>query len=64
MRVTKQTARVWADNYPATFANQHGLVGAEIARLEGARLDAMRLYEAGHSLGSRARLRAERGPGP
>ena len=36
---------VWAENCPATFANRAALVGAEIARLEGRELDAMRLYE-------------------
>jgi PAS domain S-box-containing protein len=36
---------VWAENCPTTFANRVALVGAEIARLEGRELDAMRLYE-------------------
>ena len=36
---------VWAKNCPSTFANREALVGAEIARLEGRELDAMRLYE-------------------
>ncbi len=36
---------VWAQNGPETFANRAALVGAEIARLEGRELDAMRLYE-------------------
>ena len=36
---------VWAENCPTTFANRAALVGAEIARLEGRELDAMRLYE-------------------
>jgi PAS domain S-box-containing protein len=36
---------VWAGQCPATFANRAALVGAEIARLEGRDLDAMRLYE-------------------
>ena len=40
----KQLA-IWAKNCPATFANREALVGAEIARLEGRELDAMRLYE-------------------
>jgi PAS domain S-box-containing protein len=40
----KQLA-VWAENCPATFANRVALVGAEIARLEGRDLDAIRLYE-------------------
>ena len=30
---------------PANFANRAALVGAEIARIEGRELDAMRLYE-------------------
>ena len=55
---------VWAENCPATFANRAALVGAEIARLEGRELDAERLYEAGHPLGARARLRPERGAWP
>jgi PAS domain S-box-containing protein len=37
--------REWTDNYPPTFADKHALVSAEIARLEGRELDAMRLYE-------------------
>ena len=37
--------REWAENYPPTFADKHALVMAEIARLEGRDLDAMRLYE-------------------
>jgi len=36
---------VCAKNCPATFANRMALVGAEIARLQGRDLDAMRLYE-------------------
>ncbi|HUB47472.1 MAG TPA: AAA family ATPase [Acetobacteraceae bacterium] len=36
---------VWATQCPTTFANRAALVGAEIARLEGRDLDAMRLYE-------------------
>lgn len=36
---------VWAENCPATFENRAALVGAEIARLEGRDLDAMRCYE-------------------
>ncbi|WNC95492.1 AAA family ATPase (plasmid) [Paraburkholderia sp. FT54] len=40
----KQLA-VWAENCPATFANREALVGAEIARLGGRDLDAIRLYE-------------------
>jgi PAS domain S-box-containing protein len=37
---------VWTENCPANFANRAGLVSAEIARLEGRDLDAMRFYEA------------------
>ena len=40
----EQIAR-WAKHCPATFANRAALVGAEIARLQGHELDAMRLYE-------------------
>ena len=36
---------VWAENSPENFENRAALVGAEIARLEGRELDAMRLYE-------------------
>jgi PAS domain S-box-containing protein len=36
---------IWAQICPSTFANRAALVGAEIARLEGRVLDAMRLYE-------------------
>src|SRR5439155_19934102 len=36
---------VWADNGPENFENRAALVGAEIARLEGRELDALRLYE-------------------
>ena len=35
----------WAENCPENFENRATLVGAEIARLEGRELDAMRLYE-------------------
>jgi PAS domain S-box-containing protein len=36
---------VWAEHCPTTFANRAALIGAEIARLEGRDLDAIRLYE-------------------
>jgi len=36
---------IWAENCPATFANRVALADAEIARLEGRDLDALRLYE-------------------
>src|SRR4029078_381587 len=35
----------WAANCPQNFENRTALVGAEIARIEGRDLDAMRLYE-------------------
>src|SRR6202051_3643921 len=37
--------REWAERYPHTFGDKDALVSAEIARLEGRDLDAMRLYE-------------------
>jgi signal transduction histidine kinase len=36
---------VWEANCPENFANREALVAAEIARLEGRDLDAMRLYD-------------------
>jgi PAS domain S-box-containing protein len=36
---------VWAEHCPENFENRAALVGAEIARIEGRELDAMRLYE-------------------
>jgi PAS domain S-box-containing protein len=35
----------WAENCPANFENRRALVAAEVARLEGRELEAMRLYE-------------------
>ena len=60
----REQLREWAENYPPTFADKHALVSAEIARIEGrdSRCDAS--VRAGHSIGSRARLRPERGAGP
>jgi PAS domain S-box-containing protein len=40
-----QQITTWAANCPANFSNRAALVSAEIARLEGRDLDAMRLYE-------------------
>lgn len=40
----KQIA-AWAENCPANFGNRLSLVSAEIARIEGRDVDAMRLYE-------------------
>ncbi len=37
--------QAWAENCPENFENRAALVGAEIARLEGCDVDAMRLYE-------------------
>jgi len=37
--------QIWAQNCPENFENRAALVGAEIARIEGRDLDAMRLYE-------------------
>ena len=59
----REQLREWAENYPPTFGDKHALVSAEIARLEGRDADAMRLYEEAIRIGSRARFRAERGPG-
>jgi PAS domain S-box-containing protein len=36
---------LWAENCPETFENRELMVSAEIARIEGRDLDAMRLYE-------------------
>jgi predicted ATPase/signal transduction histidine kinase len=36
---------IWAENCPENFESRAALVGAEIARIEGRDLDAMRLYE-------------------
>ena len=37
--------KYWADNCPENFANRYNLVSAEIARIEGRDMDAMRLYD-------------------
>jgi PAS domain S-box-containing protein len=37
--------KCWSDNCPENFANRHYLVSAEIARIEGRDMEAMRLYE-------------------
>jgi predicted ATPase/signal transduction histidine kinase len=41
----REQLREWAENCPPTFSDKHALVLAEIARLEGRDVDAMRLYE-------------------
>jgi PAS domain S-box-containing protein len=38
--------RHWAENCPENFANRHALLAAELARIDGRDLEAMRLYEA------------------
>src|SRR5713101_829576 len=45
LRAHQEQLREWAENYPPTFGDKHALVSAEIARLEGRDLDAMRLYD-------------------
>ena len=45
LAVHSEQLREWAENYPPTFADKHALVSAEIARVEGRDLDAMRLYD-------------------
>jgi PAS domain S-box-containing protein len=45
LREHQELLREWAESYPPTFADKHKLVLAEIARLEGRDVDAMRLYE-------------------
>ncbi|MBV8137759.1 MAG: histidine kinase, partial [Deltaproteobacteria bacterium] len=45
LRAHLDQLRQWADSCPSTFLDKHGLVAAELARLEGRDLDAMRLYE-------------------
>src|SRR6185295_1866881 len=41
----QQLLEMWAGHCPENFDNRAALVGAEIARIEGRDLDAMRLYE-------------------
>jgi predicted ATPase/signal transduction histidine kinase len=45
LTVHQEQLREWAENFPPTFAGKYALVSAEIARLEGCDLDAMKLYE-------------------
>ena len=45
LAVHHRQLQLWADNCPENFENRAALVGAEIARLDGHELDAMRLYE-------------------
>jgi PAS domain S-box-containing protein len=37
--------KLWADSCPENFANRHFLLAAEIARIEGCDMEAMRLYD-------------------
>ena len=37
--------RLWADNCPTNFENRYALLAAEVARIDGQDLEAMRLYE-------------------
>jgi PAS domain S-box-containing protein len=41
----QEQLREWAENYPPNFADKHDLVAAEIARIEGREMEAMRLYD-------------------
>jgi PAS domain S-box-containing protein len=41
----QEQLREWSENHPATFADKHVLVLAEVARIEVRDLEAMRLYE-------------------
>jgi PAS domain S-box-containing protein len=45
LRVHQEHLREWAENNPPTFADEHALVLAEIARLEKRDADAMHFYE-------------------
>jgi len=48
LEVLKQSLeqlREWAESCPETFLDKYNLVSAEVARIEGRDLDAMRLYE-------------------
>lgn len=41
----REQLEIWAEHCPENFESRAALVGAEIARIEGRELDAMRLYE-------------------
>jgi predicted ATPase len=45
LRMHLEQLRHWAENCPSTFFDKHALVAAELARIEGRDLDAMRSYE-------------------
>ena len=54
---------IWAENCPENFENRAALVGAEIARIDGRDVDAMRLYEqAIHSARATALFTMRRSP--
>ena len=53
--------KTWAENCPENFANRAALIGAEIARLDGARSGCDGPLRTGHPLGARQRLRPQRG---
>ncbi|WP_438039122.1 AAA family ATPase [Sorangium sp. So ce128] len=45
LEATLQKLRRWAESCPENFRSRYALVSAEVARIEGRDLDAMRLYE-------------------
>jgi signal transduction histidine kinase/tetratricopeptide (TPR) repeat protein len=45
LRDERERLRLWAENSPGNFAHRYALVAAELARVEGARLEAIDLYE-------------------
>jgi tetratricopeptide (TPR) repeat protein len=40
-----RSLRRWAESCPESFSHKHDLIAAEVARLEGRQMEAMRLYE-------------------
>jgi PAS domain S-box-containing protein len=45
LKIHQRQLEIWAENCPENFENRAALLSAEIARIEGRDLDAMRLYE-------------------
>jgi PAS domain S-box-containing protein len=45
LKMTLDRFQLWAHHSPENYHNRHTLVSAEIARIEGREMDAMRLYE-------------------
>jgi signal transduction histidine kinase len=45
IRAHRDQLRVWSENCPANFENRHALVCAEIARIQGESVEALRLYD-------------------